>query len=296
MASLSEANFVASGGAAVTTPQDLEDFFDQLDLNEEEFNDVEIDKEDQGIQDNIWWLALARVHIEKNFSQASFYRDMREAWNLAQGVRFRPVGPNRFVVQASCLGETEEVKVDLMPIWLQIHKLRNPFCKEGIVTKLLKAAGDILEMRLTVRAMERQIYLVRYEKLARFCKLYGLIGHEHKECGLGVHDEKKLKFGDWLYADGPNMPRAGPNSGRASGPRQPVKHGAPASPMTLGSSSGDPDTADTASSPMKSHPVVMEVDKDARKRLNMDTTELVSPAIANKSWSILAITDGSEKV
>ncbi|KAI5021200.1 hypothetical protein ZWY2020_055045 [Hordeum vulgare] len=301
MASPSDANAVTSGGgAAVAAPPDLEDFFDQLDINDEEFNDVEIDDEDPCIKDNVRWLSLARVHIEKSFSQATFYKDMRAAWNHAQGVRFRPVGPNRFVVQASCLGDwerimrqgpwlfrnmavllcpcngfsrMEDVKVNHMPIWLHIHKLPDPYCKEGIVMKLFKDAGEILEMRLNgnthgdyvrvrvnhginlpltkfvsiVRAKERQIYLVRYDKLARFCKPCGVIGHEHKECRLGVHDEKKLKFGDWLYADGPNVSRSGPNPIRANGPRQPKKQGAPASPMTQGSRGGDPHILDTTS-------------------------------------------------
>ncbi|KAE8775541.1 hypothetical protein D1007_51932 [Hordeum vulgare] len=143
MASPSDANSVASGGAVTAASHDLEDFFDQLDLSDEEFNDVEIDEEDQGIHNSVRWLALARVHTEKNFSQAAFYKDTRAAWNLAQEVRFRPVGLNRFVFQASCLGDwerimrrgpwlfrnmavllrpydgfsrTEEVKVDFMPI------------------------------------------------------------------------------------------------------------------------------------------------------------------------------------
>ena len=34
-----------------------------------------------------------------------------------------------------------------------------------------------------VRAKERVVYLVRYEKLARFCKVRGIVGHEFKECG-----------------------------------------------------------------------------------------------------------------
>ena len=142
-------------------------------------------------------------------------------WNPAQSVRFRPVGPNRFLVQASCLGDgerimlqgpwlfrnmavllcpydgfnkAEEVEFFHIPIWLQIHKLPDPYCKQNIVEKLLKGAGEIMEMRLNgntrgdyvrvrvkhdirqaltkyvsiVRAKERQVYLVRYEKLARF--------------------------------------------------------------------------------------------------------------------------------
>ncbi|KAE8802272.1 hypothetical protein D1007_22153 [Hordeum vulgare] len=100
---------------------------------------------------------------------------MRAAWNPAQGVRLRPVGPNRFVIQASCLGDwerimrqgpwlfrnllvllcpydgfsrAEDVMFDHMPIWLSIHKLPDPYCKKEIVEKLLKGAGEILEMRL----------------------------------------------------------------------------------------------------------------------------------------------------
>ena len=93
-----------------------------------------------------------------------------------------------------------------MPIWLQIHKLPDPYCKKNIIEKLLRGASKILEMRLNgntrgdyvrvrvnhdmrqpltkfvsvVLAKEHQVYLVRYEKLARCCKVCGLIGHDHK--------------------------------------------------------------------------------------------------------------------
>lgn len=83
----------------------LDDFFDQLDLNDDEFHDVEIDMDDPVINDSVRWLALARVHTEKSFSQSAFYKDMRAAWNPAKEIRFRPVGPNMFVVEASCLGD-----------------------------------------------------------------------------------------------------------------------------------------------------------------------------------------------
>ncbi|KAI4979679.1 hypothetical protein ZWY2020_016432 [Hordeum vulgare] len=64
-----------------------------------------------------------------------------------------------------------------------------------------------------------------------------------------------------------------------------MKHGARVSPVTPGSFGGDPDTADTASSPVKSHVVVMEVDKHARKRLHMDKAELVPQMVIDFSAS-----------
>ncbi|KAE8793531.1 hypothetical protein D1007_31814 [Hordeum vulgare] len=103
MASTLDANSAMSGGVAAAANPDLENFFDQLDLNDEDFNDAEIDEEDPGIKESVRWLALARVHTNKKFSRAAFYKDTRAAWNPANGVRFRPVAPNKFVVQASSL-------------------------------------------------------------------------------------------------------------------------------------------------------------------------------------------------
>lgn len=120
-----------------------------------------------------------------------------------------------------------------MPIWLQIHKLPDGYRKKVFVEKLLNNAGKILDMRLNgnirgdyvrvrvchdvrlpltkyvsiVKGKERQVFLVRYEKLAKFCKVCGLVGHDYKECGSGVHQLKNMKFGDWLYADPPNKLR-----------------------------------------------------------------------------------------
>ncbi|KAE8800205.1 hypothetical protein D1007_24357 [Hordeum vulgare] len=104
MASPLDAHSATSGGAAAAAKPDVENFFDQFDLNDGDFEDVEIDEEDLEIQESVRCLALARVHAEKNFGQSAFYKDMRAAWNTTQGVRFWSVGPNRFVVKASCLG------------------------------------------------------------------------------------------------------------------------------------------------------------------------------------------------
>ncbi|KAE8785095.1 hypothetical protein D1007_41257 [Hordeum vulgare] len=177
--------------------------------------------------------------------------------------------------------KTDEIEIVHMPIWLQIHKLPDAYCKQSVVEKLLKDAGEILDMRLNgntrgdyvrvrvkhdiqrpltkfvsiVRAKERQVYLVRYEKLARLCKVCGLIGHVFKECGLGMHDEKKMKYDDWLYVDGPNQGRMEnhpPKTDMAARPS--ARHEAPH--VKEGENNArqedlDPALADNASSPRK---------------------------------------------
>ena len=101
MASPSDAHSATGGcGAATAARSDLGDFLEKLDLNDDDFVDVEIDEDDPEIQESVRWLALARVHTNRNFSPSAFYKDMRAAWNPAKEIRFRPVGPNRFVVQA----------------------------------------------------------------------------------------------------------------------------------------------------------------------------------------------------
>ena len=44
--------------------------------------------------------------------------------------------------------------------------------------------------------MERVIFRVNYEILPDWCAVYGPLGHQHKECGDGVHAPKALVFKD----------------------------------------------------------------------------------------------------
>ena len=88
----------SSGGSGTAKASDLGDFMEQLHLEDADFDDLVIEEDDPAVNEGVRWLALARVHIEKNFSPSAFYKDMRAAWNPAQLVRFWPVGPNRFVV------------------------------------------------------------------------------------------------------------------------------------------------------------------------------------------------------
>lgn len=147
---------------------DLGDFFEKLDLHEEDLEDVVVEEEALELLDEIHWLALASVHTMKNFCQAAFFKDMRAAWNTAQPVCFRPIGANLFVVQAYCLGDwdrimsqgpwlfrnmavvlapyddftdADEVPMVHMPIWLQIQKLPDGYCRKDLIEKLLRSAG-----------------------------------------------------------------------------------------------------------------------------------------------------------
>ncbi|KAE8795552.1 hypothetical protein D1007_29439 [Hordeum vulgare] len=282
MASAPDAFSSTNLGSQGKQDEELRDFFEKLDLHEEEFDDVIVEEEAPDLADEIPWLALARVQTYKNFSQATFFKDMRAAWNTAKPVRFRPISANLFVIQAQCFGdwdrimsqgpwifrnmavifapydgysEATDVLMVHMPIWLQVHKLPDGYCRVDVVEKLLRSSGEILETRIAgnsrgdyirvrvkhdvrkpltkfvsiVKGKVRSVYAVRYEKLARFCKA----------C---------------------DPPAAKVSTGK-------------------GVSFLDRELKDIASSPVKKNPsLAMEVDKSARKRLLVEQDEVVEPA------------------
>ncbi|KAE8811762.1 hypothetical protein D1007_11292 [Hordeum vulgare] len=94
----------SDGGVAGKS--DLGDFMERLNLEDEEFDDLVIEEDDPVINEGVRRLALARVHTDKTISSTAFYKDMRAAWNPAKHVRFRPIGPNLFVVQADYFGDS----------------------------------------------------------------------------------------------------------------------------------------------------------------------------------------------
>lgn len=137
---------------------------------------------------------------------------------------------------------------------------RSPGRKETLAARV----GDSISI---VRGRERQVFLVRYEKLARFCSVCGLIGHDVKECGTGVHEDKNKKFGAWLYADTLNKPRFEDQFGRNNGSKPDENM---SQPKNTGKAKVDPEVMDTASSPSKFGMSHMHVDPSVRKRLALE--------------------------
>lgn len=98
----------ASSGSG-NKPNDVAEMMKKLGFSEEDLDDVVIEEEEEIPAEAVRWLAIARVHIEKYYSQYWFYRNMRVAWDLAKDVKIRPLTGNLYTMQFACLGDWERV-------------------------------------------------------------------------------------------------------------------------------------------------------------------------------------------
>ncbi|KAL6659188.1 hypothetical protein ACP70R_003228 [Stipagrostis hirtigluma subsp. patula] len=180
--------------------------------------------------------------------------------------------------------------VDL-PVWIQIYDLPPAFTTDKIVKQLAGRVGKVMKVdsatggnvrgnfirvrvsldirKSLVRVLNvanprepsgRSTFLVKYEKMPRFCAVCGVIGHTSLECGDGVHDETKFQYGaGW--------------GGRRGGGRQGTR-------STYGDTSGefeddDRELQDDASSPIKPGAGDMEVElSKAKKRLPFEKSQV----------------------
>ncbi|KAM0925913.1 hypothetical protein ACQ4PT_003807 [Festuca glaucescens] len=237
------------------------------------------------------------------------------------------------------------VVLDYMPIWIQVHKLPEAYRKERVIKPLIeRSAGEVIMLEMNpsgafkgdyvrlrikhdvrrpltrfvsiVLDKKRSLYAVKYEKLGQLCFACGLIGHEYKECGDGIYEEKSLKFGDWIYAsgrgrgyafscgntrgnfggsrgngDGSFGGRGGFAEGRGRGRGGFVdwrEH-----PERVGAMAAiDPDLLDTANSPGKNKDETMpDADKAAKRRLEFgDDTGNANLAIISSDMVVDGVT------
>ena len=140
----------------------------ELGLREEDLDDVVFD-EKEAPPDAVRWIAVAKVHSSKTYSQYWFFKNMRAAWDLAQEVKFKPLDDNLYTIQFSCLGDWERVTLegpwhfrgdaviikpydglakpstiplDTIEIWVQIHDV--PDLYAHLVPSLASKIGEVL--------------------------------------------------------------------------------------------------------------------------------------------------------
>ena len=107
--SSSAAQDATAAGSSGT--DDVEKMMNDLGLRAEDIDDV-VFEEKEAPPEAIRWIALAREHSTKTYSQFWFFKNMRAAWDLAQEVQFKPLEENLYIVQFSCLGDWERVTRD----------------------------------------------------------------------------------------------------------------------------------------------------------------------------------------
>jgi hypothetical protein len=126
------------------------------------------------------------------------------------------------------LAAPDSVELNQVAVWLQIHKLPTGYRDKALIKNLVqKKVGPVstVEIKIpginnfvrvrvkldvrkplarfvsVVRGGQREFYQIKFEKIPRFCGACGFLGHTHLECGIGEHDESKLKWGDFLKAE-----------------------------------------------------------------------------------------------
>ncbi|KAK1660498.1 hypothetical protein QYE76_048657 [Lolium multiflorum] len=229
----------ASASDGVKNRDDVEAMMQRLGLKEDDLDDV-VFQEEEKPEEDIRWMAVARVHTESEFSHYWFLKNMRSAWDLAKDVKVRVIEENLFILKFACLGDWEKVmeggpwvfrgksvliapydgftkpsSIDLNTIlmWIQIHDLPDGF--KSMVKSLASKVGEYVTMEAPSSDYVGNFYMVRV-RIRYWCAVCGMLGHLYKEHGDGVHDLSAQIFRD-LKANYVWRPSDRPSRGRGRG-------------------------------------------------------------------------------
>ncbi|KAI4980177.1 hypothetical protein ZWY2020_020662 [Hordeum vulgare] len=103
------ANSGSSSASGDKGKESLANLMKELALKEEDLDDVVFDEDDSPAEEDLRWMILGRVHMDKGFSSYWFFRNMKSAWDLARRVKIKTLEENLFHMQFNCLGDWERV-------------------------------------------------------------------------------------------------------------------------------------------------------------------------------------------
>lgn len=79
---------MASGsvGQGGSNKVDLQELMKTIGLEEEDLDDVVFENEDPSSAESTRWLAIIRLHVEKEYSDFCFFKNMSTTWDLAWAI------------------------------------------------------------------------------------------------------------------------------------------------------------------------------------------------------------------
>ena len=158
-----------------------------LNLQGKDIEGLVVQKDEvEALKERTKWLAVMRLLTTKVFSAASLKQTMRFAWAPAQEVFFRDAEDNRFVVQASCLGDwrriieqgswifrdhgvliekfdgscrASAVEMNRIHAWVQIHDVPEMYRKKPLIQGVAGNIGEVIYVDMNGAGTEAGDYV-----------------------------------------------------------------------------------------------------------------------------------------
>jgi hypothetical protein len=166
----------STAGKAGGQEPSLEELLRSLNLKGEDIDGLFVAKDEvESLKEEAKWMAVMKLMTTKPFSAVSLKKTMRFAWAPAQEVVIRDVEENRFLVQASCLGDwkriTEQgpwlfrdhglliekydgscsvksVELNRIHAWARIHDIPELYRRKKLIWGLAGSIGEVLRVEM----------------------------------------------------------------------------------------------------------------------------------------------------